>query len=44
MLEGQKHVFIIRWSRVLILRHDTMAKTKIIYPKNVGASVAMNFT
>ena len=22
----------------------TMAKTEIIYPKNVGASVAMNFT
>jgi hypothetical protein len=22
----------------------TMAKTKIIYPKNMGASVAMNFT
>ena len=22
----------------------TLAKTKIIYPKNVGASVAMNFT
>ena len=24
--------------------HNTLAKTEIIYPKNVGASVAMNFT
>ena len=26
------------------LSHVTLAKTEIIYPKNVGALVAMNFT
>ena len=25
-------------------RHDTLAKTEIIYPKNVRAKVAMDFT
>ena len=28
----------------VIATYFTLAKTKIIYPKNVGASVAMNFT
>ena len=29
---------------ILCHKHCTMAKTEIIYPKNMGASVAMNFT
>ena len=29
---------------VVSLLEDTLDKTEIIYPKNVGASVAMNFT
>ena len=28
----------------LLATYLTLAKTEIIYPKNVGASVAMNFT
>ena len=27
-----------------VFSHATLAKTEIIYPKNVGALVAMNFT
>ena len=27
-----------------VVEECTLAKTEIIYPKNVGASVAMNFT
>ena len=30
-------------SDCMVVKYFTMAKTEIIYPKNVGASVAMNF-